>query len=55
MATTPTRAQALFTVPFSHSTDFTELANHCECLTLSRQGEGIHPCNVLKYLQNQYC
>jgi len=30
MATTPTHAQALFTVPFSHNTDFTELANHCE-------------------------
>ncbi|WP_285110679.1 hypothetical protein [Leclercia adecarboxylata] len=30
MATTPTRAKALFTVPFSHNTDFTELANHCE-------------------------
>lgn len=31
MATTPTHAQALFNVPFSHNTDFTELANHCEC------------------------
>jgi hypothetical protein len=30
MATTTTRAQALFTVPFSHNTDFTELADHCE-------------------------
>jgi len=30
MATTPTHAQALFNVPFSHNTDFTELANHCE-------------------------
>ncbi|VTP65693.1 Uncharacterised protein [Leclercia adecarboxylata] len=30
MATTPTQAQALFNLPFSHNTDFTELANHCE-------------------------
>jgi len=30
MATTPTQAHPLFTVPFSHNTDFTVLANHCE-------------------------
>ena len=30
MATTPTHAHALLTVPFSHNSDFTELANHCE-------------------------
>ncbi|WP_336998148.1 hypothetical protein [Leclercia sp. M50] len=30
MATTPTQTHPLFTVPFSHNTDFTVLANHCE-------------------------
>ncbi|OQD51093.1 hypothetical protein BWZ29_04580 [Enterobacter cancerogenus] len=30
MATITTHAQALFTVPFSHNTDFTDLADHCE-------------------------
>jgi len=30
MATTPTFDHALFTTPFSHCTDFTELADRCE-------------------------
>lgn len=30
MATITTLDHSLFTVPFSHSTDFTELADHCE-------------------------
>ncbi|MFO3902970.1 hypothetical protein AAHD62_00335 [Enterobacter hormaechei] len=30
MATTPTHAHALFTLPFNHSTAFTELADNCE-------------------------
>ena len=30
MATITTHAQALFTVPFSHNTDFNDLADHCE-------------------------
>ena len=30
MATTPTQAHSLFTLPFNHATDFTELADNCE-------------------------
>ncbi|WP_313825177.1 hypothetical protein [Leclercia sp.] len=30
MATTTTLDHSLFTAPFSHNTDFTELADHCE-------------------------
>lgn len=30
MATTTTLDHTLFTTPFSHNTDFTELADHCE-------------------------
>lgn len=30
MATTPTQTHPLFTHPFSHTTDFTELADNCE-------------------------
>jgi hypothetical protein len=30
MSTTPTLTQALLTSPFTHSTDFTELADNCE-------------------------
>jgi hypothetical protein len=30
MATIPTQTHALLTTPFSHTTDFTELASHCE-------------------------
>ncbi len=30
MATTPTLTQTLFTSPFNHTTDFTELADNCE-------------------------
>lgn len=30
MATIPTSIRPLFTVPFNHKTDFTELADNCE-------------------------
>ncbi len=30
MATTPTQTHLLFTLPLSHNTDFTELADNCE-------------------------
>ncbi|WP_236328865.1 hypothetical protein [Enterobacter quasihormaechei] len=30
MATTPTQTHPLFTLPFTHNTDFTELADNCE-------------------------
>ncbi|MCW1828717.1 hypothetical protein OLZ31_17870 [Enterobacter asburiae] len=33
MATTPTQAHSLFTLPFNHATDFTELADNCERFT----------------------
>ena len=33
MATTPTHAHSLFTLPFNHATDFTELADNCERFT----------------------
>ncbi|MCU6667265.1 hypothetical protein M8013_00620 [Enterobacteriaceae bacterium H4N4] len=49
MATTPTHAHALFTVPFSHNSDFTELANYCErfaqtLLESDEQGEKLALC-----------
>ncbi|WP_137903459.1 hypothetical protein [Enterobacter sp. 2VL] len=33
MATTPTQTHSLITLPFSHATDFTELADNCERFT----------------------
>lgn len=33
MATTPTQAHSLFTLPFNHATDFTQLADNCERFT----------------------
>ncbi|MFH2246158.1 hypothetical protein ABK706_17345 [Enterobacter sichuanensis] len=33
MATTPTHAHSFFTLPFNHTTDFTELADNCERFT----------------------
>ena len=33
MATTPTQVHSLFTLPFNHATDFTELADNCERFT----------------------
>ena len=33
MATTPNQTHSLFTLPFNHATDFTELADNCERFT----------------------
>ena len=40
MATTPLFSHSLFTLPFSHATDFTELADNCE-----RFVEGLVECH----------
>ncbi len=40
MATTPLFSHFLFTLPFSHATDFTELADNCE-----RFVEGLVECH----------
>ncbi len=42
MATTPLFSHSLFTLPFSHATDFTELADNCE-----RFVEGLVECMTL--------
>lgn len=40
MATPPLFSHSLFTLPFSHATDFTELADNCE-----RVIEGLVECH----------
>ena len=45
MATTPLFSHSLFTLPFSHATDFTELADNCE-----RLSKGL--LNVMTLLKN---